>query len=181
MHILTASQHERRFSGHSWKHQDAAGPDREEDAVLGQGRTAGTRVATTTLVSAGRSPGVKGLQAGRHVCSLPAMTHPPQILCICGEKPGGRLCLLWEQREPGHCQPWSPLTATGQGVPTLPHGQCGGGGGRLPTAPAPLLLSLVWGGGRQGQADSAGVGEGTVAPGLRSTYLRVIFRGESVG
>lgn len=90
MHILTASQYERRFSGHPWKHQDAAGPDRE-DAVLGQGRTAGTRMATTTLVSAGGSPGVKGLQAGRHVCSLPAVTHPPQILCICGEKPGGRL------------------------------------------------------------------------------------------
>lgn len=113
----------------------------------------------------------------------PAMTHAPQILRIWGERPGGRLCLLWDRRGRGHRQPWSPQTATGQGMPTLPCTQPpaqGGGGGPARAAPAPLLPSLVWGGGRQGQADSAGVGEGTVA--LIKIYLfACYFQKESVG
>ena len=109
------------------------------------------------------------------------MTHAPQILRICGERPGGRLCLLWDRRGRGHCQPWSPQTATGQGMPTsrVPSRRLSAGGSAR-AAPAPLLPSLVWGGGRQGQADSAGVGEGTVAL-IKIHLFACYFQEESVG
>lgn len=178
---MRASQPKKQFSGHTWKHQGTSVLSGEEDAVLGQGRPAGPGahgVAVTVFVSAGRSLRVKGA-GGRHVCSLPAVTHAPQILSICGESPGGRLCLLRERRGREQSAPVTPDShRAGRAHPPACAGAPAAGSVRG-AGPAPHLPSLVWGGGRQGQADSAGVGEGTPAHGLRSLCL--IFRSESVG
>lgn len=154
------------FSGHPWKHLGrAAGPG--TGRTLSQARAELPAHACTPpcwYLQAGPPRSKRPAGAGRTALAPPSRDSPSPT--ICGEMPVGR------PTPSGRVGPAPSALVTPDGhfgsVPTPRQAGRGKQG-----APAPLL-SPCWGGGRQGQADSAGVGEGTVAPGLRSTYSRVI-------